>query len=30
MIDRPSFPPGDFILEAMDITVMNSARRHRE
>jgi hypothetical protein len=24
-IDSPSFPPGDFIAEAMDVTVMNSA-----
>ena len=29
-INGPSLPPGDLVAEAMDVTVMGSAKRHRE
>jgi hypothetical protein len=29
-IDSPSFPPGDFVSEAVVVAVMASAQRHRE
>ena len=29
-IDSPSLPPSGFVSEAMDVTVMGPAQRHRE
>src|SRR5512141_3185160 len=29
-INRPPFPPGDFVAETMDVTVMRPAQGHRE
>src|SRR3982074_535773 len=29
-INGPSLPPGDLVAEAMDVTVVGSAKRHRE